>query len=76
MQLTTIEANPASPLEVYRRAAGLTRPQLGHLASVSAETVARLERRENRPHKSTAIVLAAVLGVEVEQLFPLERGDG
>lgn len=67
----TTYAEPRSPLTVFRVAAGLKQIDLARSAGVCRQTVSRLERGHHRPEGSTAAALAAVLGVEVEELFPV-----
>lgn len=62
--------HPASPLEVYRRAAGFSREQLAEAVGVHRETVARIERAEARPLGVTAAAIARTLRVPVSELFP------
>lgn len=71
----SIETQPASALELYRRARGLTCAQLAELATIHRATVGRIERGEHVPRRATARLLAEVLEVEVEALFP-PPGDG
>ena len=66
-----IEARPATALELFRRARGLTRSLLAERAGVHRETVARLEREENAPCLDTARALAAVLEIAAPTIFPV-----
>lgn len=66
------EIRPATPLEIWRRARGLSREGLGELAGVHRETIARCERRQSMPHGLTMLALAKVLQVSPQDLFPPE----
>ena len=60
---------PASPLEIWRRSRGLSRADLGALAGVHRETIARCERGDTAPHGQTLLALARVLNVPAEALL-------
>jgi putative transcriptional regulator len=60
-----------SPLEIARRARGLSQTDLARLADVSRETVSMIERG-SAPTVRTGRALARVLGVGLDELFPLE----
>jgi transcriptional regulator with XRE-family HTH domain len=64
------KSRPASSLELYRRARGLSRDQLAELAHVHPETVARTERGECVPHGLTLVSLAEALDVKAQALLP------
>lgn len=68
--MTQTRRKTPSLLAVHRYAAGLTQQGLAERASVTRGTVARLESGEHRPRLLTARMIAAVLGVEAEHLFP------
>lgn len=73
--MTQTSRKTPSLLAVHRYAAGLTQQGLAERASVTRGTVARLEAGEHRPRLLTARMLAAVLGVEAESLFPATTPD-
>lgn len=57
------------PLKRVRVAAGLSRVDTATLAGgISPETVAKIERREVKPRRSTLIVLAMALNVAPSKL--------
>jgi transcriptional regulator with XRE-family HTH domain len=62
------------PLRVYRAARGLSQEQLAREAGVSVATLGRLERGANHPHEATVRVLASVLDVAPDALFPPPEG--
>lgn len=69
-------AAPATSLELYRRSRGLSRVDLAERSSISRETVARIERRNHRPHLETVQQLAKALDVPVEALIPTSERSG
>lgn len=62
------------PLSTARRRANLTQTELGELATISRETVSRIERGE-LPHLRTARAIAGVLGIALEAIFPPETSE-
>jgi putative transcriptional regulator len=63
-----------SPLEIARRARGLSQVDLARLAGVSRETVSLIERGE-LPRMSTALSIARALGVEFGAVFPVKNDE-
>lgn len=60
----------------FRKALGLTQPQLAKLAELSNYTVVqRYERGDVAPSVYVAIRIARALNTTVEELFPLEGSD-
>lgn len=71
-----INQNP-TPLEVARRAAGLTRQQLSQKSGVSFGTIKEYEQRRNNINNARAVIvvdLADALGVPVQKILN-ERSD-
>jgi transcriptional regulator with XRE-family HTH domain len=64
----TIERSPGALIAELRERMGLSQEELGAAAGVSAQTVRNLEHGSRRPHRSTATVLAGVLGCSAEDL--------
>lgn len=68
--------NP-TPLEVARRAAGLTRQQLSKKSGISLGTIKEYEQRRNNINNARAVIvvdLADALGVPVQKILN-ERSD-
>ena len=68
--------NP-TPLEVERRAAGLTRQQLSKKSGISLGTIKEYEQRRNNINNARAVIvvdLADALGVPVQKILN-ERSD-
>jgi transcriptional regulator with XRE-family HTH domain len=59
-----------SPLEIARRARGLSQLDLARLAGVSRETISLIERGE-LPRMRTAHAIARALGVALDVLLPI-----
>ena len=59
-----------APVRVFRQALGLTQRDLADRAGISVGTVRNLETRRHRPNRKTAERVAAVLGVDVPEVFP------
>jgi transcriptional regulator with XRE-family HTH domain len=59
-----------TPLEITRRARGLSQRQLADLAGVSRETISLIERGE-LPRVRTAYAIARALGVALGELLPI-----
>jgi DNA-binding XRE family transcriptional regulator len=55
---------------VCRFATGFTQAQIGAHVGVTREHVARLEAGTRHPRETTAIAIAELLGVRVEDLWP------
>jgi transcriptional regulator with XRE-family HTH domain len=68
-------AAPAETLSALRTAHGLSREELAALAGISARTLYDLEHGLTRPLRSTATVLAAVLGCSADELRGMGAGD-
>jgi transcriptional regulator with XRE-family HTH domain len=66
----TVQTDPATALEIYRRARGVSRSTLATLTGLSIESIARHERRERLPRLEHASALAFALTVDIESLFP------
>ena len=58
-------------LEEVREARGLSRTELAYGADVHYQTIGYIERGEYSPSLSLALTLAAVLNVEVHEIFSL-----
>jgi DNA-binding XRE family transcriptional regulator len=58
-------------LESVRESRGLSRTELAELADVHYQTIGYIERGEYSPSLSLALTLAAVLNVEVHEIFSL-----
>ncbi len=58
-------------LESLREARGMTRTDLADAAGVHYQTIGYIERGEYSPSLSLALTLAAVLNVEVHEIFSL-----
>jgi transcriptional regulator with XRE-family HTH domain len=59
-----------SALRVARVAMNLTQERLSELSGVSRRRIGQLEAGQGRPRRVTAVALAAVLQVEVDDLWP------
>jgi putative transcriptional regulator len=59
----------------YRRLAELTQEQLAQSVGVTRQTILSIEKGKFTPSVALALQLADVLGVKVEELFQLKRGD-
>jgi putative transcriptional regulator len=53
----------------------LSQQQVSDLAGVSRQTIISIERGDYNPSVRLALILAAKLGVTVDQLFQLEEND-
>lgn len=62
-------------LKAYRIRCGLSQRKLGRLAGVSQSTISHIESDYYVPAVDTALKIAAVLGVTVEELFILSRTE-
>lgn len=61
----------ASPLRNLRRARTMTQADLARVVRVSQQTIAKIERGLYTPPADLQVRLAAVLGVAVDVLFPV-----
>lgn len=67
----------AHPLKAARIAADLSRVDLATLAGgISPETVAKIERRDSVPRRSTLIVLAIALDIPPSELEEVADATG
>jgi transcriptional regulator with XRE-family HTH domain len=57
-------------LRTLREAKGLTQTELGGLAGLHRQAIAKLERSEREPQWPTVIALAKSLGVKVGEFLP------
>lgn len=65
-----------SRLQELRKRAGLTQQELAVRAGVSLGAIAQLESGRRRfPRIKTALAIARVLGVEVEEIWPPDRSS-
>jgi putative transcriptional regulator len=53
----------------------LSQQELAERVAVSRQTIVAIERGNYSPSVKLALLLARTLGVTVEQLFELEKGD-
>lgn len=67
--------NPAgvSRVRVHRTAQGLDQRDLARLAGVSLKTVSNVERGTTRPRSKTAHAIAVALGVQLDDLWPVDQ---
>ena len=63
-----------SPLELARRARGLSQRELAALAGVSRGTISNIERGE-LPRVRTAQTIARALGVDLDALLPVQNDE-
>lgn len=69
MKQQTIKEN----LLYQRKLKGLTQDQLSEKTTVGVRTIQRIEKGDVQPHLQTAKLLAIGLGIEVDDLIPLEN---
>ena len=63
-------------LRKYRFERGeLSQQQLAEMVSVSRQTIVSIEKGDYAPSVKLALLLAAKLGIKVEELFQLEEKD-
>ena len=62
-------------LKVYRAMHNLTQEQLAHAVSVTRQTIIAIESNKYLPSLSLAFRIAALLKVQVEDIFSYEAGD-
>ena len=62
-------------LKVARAERGLSQERLAELAGVTRQTISSIETGQYVPSALLAFVLAARLGVRVDDLFTLVQGD-
>lgn len=58
-------------LETYRLKEGISQAELARRAGVDQATISRLERTGARPQDTTKVKIAAALGVDPMEIFPL-----
>ena len=58
-------------LKEYRARYGLNQGQMGQLVGVSRQTISLIERGDYNPSVTLALRIAAVFGVQVEEIFSL-----
>src|SRR6056297_66378 len=63
----------AEKLKYYRKKQGFSQDELSKETNVTVRTIQRIESAKVTPHLKTIKLLAAALGVEVEDLFPLDN---
>lgn len=56
-------------LKEYRKRASLTQIELAELVGIRQATLSSLENGKSRPHKKTALAIAEVLGISVDELL-------
>lgn len=59
----------------HRRMADVTQEQLAERAGVTRQTILSIEKGKYTPSVALALQIAAVLGVRVEDLFQLKKGE-
>lgn len=62
-------------LKEYRARHGLNQGQMGQLVGVSRQTISLIERGDYNPSVTLALRIAAVFGVQVEDIFSLTGED-
>ncbi len=62
-------------LKVYRAMHNLTQEQLAHAVNVTRQTIIAIESNKYLPSLSLAFRIAALLKVQVEDIFSYEAGD-
>jgi transcriptional regulator with XRE-family HTH domain len=67
--LTNRRVFDSHALRRLRRAAGLSRDQLAHLAEMTTSSVGKYERGERMPRADSLGLLASALGCSVNDLF-------
>lgn len=60
---------------LLRRSRGLSQEQLARLAGITQPVVSRIETGDRKPSLDTALRLAAVFGLTVEELFGGEADE-
>jgi transcriptional regulator with XRE-family HTH domain len=68
--VTPDRPEPPTLVREARERLGLSREGLAFKAGVSLKTIERIERGEGMPHRSTRQVIARVLDVAPEDIFP------
>jgi transcriptional regulator with XRE-family HTH domain len=64
-------------LMIARGSRSCSRERLARRSGVSARTIYEIEKRDQRPRRTTRAALAGALGVPVESIFPqAEAADG
>jgi len=64
-----------SHLRQHRQASGLTQQELAERVGVTRQTILSIEKGKYTPSVALALGFAEVLGVEVEDLFQLNKGE-
>lgn len=59
----------------FRRAADVTQEELAERVGVTRQTILSIEKGNYTPSVALALQIAAVLGLRVEELFQLKKGD-
>lgn len=59
----------------FRRAADITQEELAEKVGVTRQTILAIEKGNYTPSVALALQIAAVLGLRVEELFVLKKGD-
>lgn len=65
----------ACHVRLYRRLVDMTQEQLAERIGVTRQTILSIEKGKFTPSVALALQLAEVLGVKVEDLFQLKRGE-
>ena len=60
-------------LKERRAALGVNQQELGRLAGVSRQTISLIERGDYSPSVTLALKLAAICGVQVEDIFTYQE---
>lgn len=59
----------------FRRSADITQEELAEKVGVTRQTILAIEKGNYTPSVALALQIAAVLGLRVEELFVLKKGD-
>jgi len=76
MTKKTTASHLMNRLAKYRKQKGLSQTQLAKLIGVAQSTIAMIETGKIMPSLRTALRLSRILGVPVEELFPVEDKEG
>lgn len=60
-------------LKEHRARLGVNQQELGRLAGVSRQTISQIERGDYSPSVTLALKLAAICGVQVEDIFSYQE---
>ena len=66
-------ANLIDAMVCHRNQLGISQEELAELAKVNLRTIQRIEKGEVQPHLQTVKLLAAGLGIEVDDLIVLDN---